>query len=67
MNRGQNTDFPEVKMLYYNIQELFGKFHALGPQILILCVKDPRKMVKMKKKIVTGPLLVQYPILATKI
>ena len=51
MNRGQNTDFAEVKMLYYNIQELFGKFHALGPQILILCVKEPRKIVKMKNKL----------------
>ena len=36
--RGQNTDFPEAKRLYYNIQELFWEFNALGPQFLILCV-----------------------------
>ena len=38
MNMGQNADFPEAKRLYYNIQELFWEFNALGPQSLILYV-----------------------------
>ena len=49
--KGQNTDFPKAKRLYYNIHKLFWEFNAFGPQFSMIRVSDPQKMAKMENKL----------------